>query len=149
MENNNNIIGNIDLSLLRKKRYTINGDENLVLELDTSDFSIINRLSDVYPKLFELASEISDIPDDVTSEDAKNTLSDIDNRMRAQLDDIFDSNVSEICAPKGSMYDLFGGEFRFEIIITALIKLYGDNIEQEAKRLQKRIKSHTDKYTKK
>lgn len=145
MQNNTNIYGNIDLSLTRKKRFTIDNDENRILELNTSDINIVNRASSVLPKLYEFAGTISDVPD----EDSVNALNDIDTKMRECLDEIFDSNVSEICAPYGSMYDPFNGDFRFEIIFNAILQLYNDNIASEAKKLQKKIKAHTDKYTKK
>ena len=37
---------NIDLSVFRKKQFTIDGDENRILELDTSDLNIIKRIKE-------------------------------------------------------------------------------------------------------
>ena len=76
-------------------------------------------------------------------------LSTIDNGMREQINYIFDSDVCSVCADNGSMYDLINGEFRYEVIITALSKLYEDNIAKESKKVQARIKKHTAKYSKK
>ena len=49
----------IELGSLRKQRFRINGDNNRILELNTSDMGIITRLSELYPKLQELADKAS------------------------------------------------------------------------------------------
>lgn len=148
--------GNIDLSALRKKRFTLDGDTNRVLELDTSDLSIVQRLSEAYPKLGELEREVSQITEGVEATDESvardlgtlaTRLREADGKMREQLDYIFDSNVSEMCAPSGSMYDPIGGQLRYEHLITILVSLYEENLAKEMERVRKRVKSHTAKYT--
>lgn len=155
MENNitTNFAGNIDLSALRKKRFTIDGDANRVLELDTSDMTILNRLNVALPKLEALRDELATVDTTSTATEeavklAGEELSKVDSKMREIVDYIFDSNVSAICAPSGSMYDVFGGQMRYEIIINSLVNLYERNLSEEAHRLQVRAQSHTDKYTK-
>lgn len=148
--------GNIDLSVLRKKRFTLDGDTGRVLELDTADLSIVQRLSEAYPKLEELEHEVSRITEGVEAKDETvvqdmnlmaSRLKEADGKMRELLDYIFDSNVAEMCAPNGSMYDPIGGQLRYEHLITILISLYEENLAKEMKRVQKRVKSHTAKYT--
>jgi hypothetical protein len=148
--------GNIDLSALRKKRFTLDNDESRVLELDTADLSIIQRLSEAYPKLEDLEKEVSQLTTGVeaTEESVKDDITimasrlrDVDSKMRNVIDYIFDSNVSEMCAPTGSMYDPIGGQLRYEHLISILIGLYEENLAVEMKRVQKRVKSHTAKYT--
>ena len=149
--------GSINLSVTRKKRYLIDDDENRVLELNTSDMNIIQRIAEVYPKfeaLEEKASHIGDgfSPED-TSVDALKTVGDrlkaVDTEMRNLLDYLFDSNVSEVCAPYGSMYDPIEGDARYEHIINAIIPLYDETISAETKKVKARVKKHTAKYTKK
>lgn len=148
-------IRNIDLSSTRKKRFTIDGDPNRVLELNTSDLTIVNRLEEMYPKLMELSRKaVNQIPEDlnVATEDGLHTLSevlaDIDVEMRGNLDYIFDSNVSEVCAPTGSMYDPFNGKFRFEHIIEKLSDEYENNMKREYRRISAKVQKHTSKYVK-
>ena len=150
----NNII-DIDLSATRKKKIRVDGDDNRILELDTSDMNIVVRWRDGYEKLESLMKEINDlqisdtgdIKTDIT--ELGNVVEDIDTKMRNVLDEIFDSNVSEICAPSGSMYDMFNGEYRFEHILKALTPLYENNIDKEYEKMKKRVQKHTDKYVKK
>lgn len=160
---NNTGVTDIDLSVTAKKKFRINGDNSKILELNTSDISILNRLQETYPKLQELAQEASEkwsAADSVDSEDeaffdddrvkdALAALDEVDKKMREALDYIFDSNVSEICAPSGSMYDPFGGDFRFNHIIDTLASLYESNLEKEMAQMKKNVAKHANKYTKK
>ena len=148
--------GNIDLSATRKKRFRINGNNDLVLELNTSDMNTIVRLKDEYPKLIKLANKVISLKNKIdgeTEEEELNRLADsiksIDDEMRQVVDTIFDSSVSKVCASDGSMYDLFNGKFRFEHIIETLANLYGQNMKDEFKAVKTRVSKHTKKYTKK
>ena len=147
--------GDIDLSATRKKRFRIDGDNNRYLELNTSDMNIVTRLDNLYPKLEKLSQEASIKQLDKQEADSEKALSKIsqalikiDFQMRQILDEIFDSNVSEMCAPSGSMFDPFNGEFRFEHIIDVLTKLYENNLNTEFKKMAAKIKKRTAKYTK-
>lgn len=138
----------IDLSVTKKKQFRIDGDDNRIIELNTSDMTIIERLNEVYPKLESLSARTAELSDDDVEGGIK-ALKNIDKEMRELLDYTFDSPISSVCAPDGSMYDLFNGEFRFEHIITVLLNLYEDNISKEFNNMEKRINKHTAKYTKK
>lgn len=143
----------LDLSITRKKRFRIDGDNDKILELNTSDLNIIARLDDTMEKLSELENEVVD-SDGLNEDDTElslvaDRLKTIDNKMREYVDYIFDSNVSELCAGNGSMYDPFGGKMRYEHIIDTLISLYDANLKKEAISLKNRVEKKTAKYTKK
>ena len=139
----------IDLSAIKKKRFRINGDNDKILELNTSDMHILSRLDEVYPKLNALQEKVGRISDTSSADsDTKEnavTLRSVDNEMRELIDFVFDSNVSEVCAGEGSMYDPIDGMFRFEYIMDALMKLYDTNLTLEFKKMKNRI----NKYAKK
>lgn len=159
---NNNII-DINISGIQRKRYRINGDDSKILELNPTDFNITVRMNDAYPKLTECESRIAELsevtkdfnkesenessPEDMTKFSEK--LSELNSTMCELIDYIFDSNVSELCCDGGSMYDLIDGYMRYEIIIDNLVKLYENNLSAEAKKIQRRVKKHTAKYTQK
>lgn len=145
----------VDLSVIKKKKIRINGDDTKILELNISDMGIVSRLNATYPKLMALQDKVStfgDIDDNMDDQEAMSIaamqLTEIDGEMRKLLDELFQSNVSEVCGSDGSMYDPIDGTFRYEHIITALIKLYETNIEEEFKRMKARIEKHTAKYAK-
>ena len=148
MGTTNNII---DLSALKKKEFQV-GDK--ILELDTSDLKIIPRFDKMYPILIEEGAKVAELDAYVKEEGIDiaglaDAFEQIDEAMRHAIDFIFDSNVSEICVDHGSMFDFVNGECRFEHIINALLPLYEANLLEETKKIQKRVKKHTDKYVKK
>lgn len=146
----------VDISLLTpKQRFRIDGDNNRILELDVSDMSIINRINTIYPKLNKLTQEAAKelaMSEDETVEEqldkSSRVLTDIDQKMRRLMDELFDANVSEVCVPFGTMYDLRNGMFTFERIIEVLGGLYEANVKAEVAKLNKRISNKTSKYTK-
>lgn len=146
--------GEIDLSATRKKRFRIDGDNNRYLELNTSDMRIVTRLNSLYPRLEKLSQDAAikqlekdDVDGDKPLEKISQALIKIDAQMRQILDEIFDSNVSEVCAPSGSLFDPFNGTLRFEHIIEVLSKLYENNLNTEFKKMSARMKKRTGKYT--
>ena len=153
--------GELDLSLSSRKRFRIDGDDNRVLELNTSDLNLITRLRSAYPQLKDIAQNaFKDLPDaviedenyDFMEDEATSKLSealqDADTKMRTLLDYIFDSNVSELCAPHGSMFDPVNGKLRFEHIIDTLAPLYETDISTEMNKVTANVSKHTAKYTK-
>ena len=152
-----------DISLSSKKSFRIDGDNNRIIYLDTSDMNILVRLEETYPEIQKLAVEAADkIVKSKVSEDeegdgeTKSSLNDIteilkeiDSKMRAKLNYIFASDVADTCEPTGNMYDPVGGEFRFEHIIEVLTTLYANNITAEFNKMQERVKKHTEKYANK
>lgn len=145
-----NDIIDINITGLKKKRFRINGDDNKILELNTSDINIATRLSEAYPQLLECEKEINNLSlnseDDITSFTTK--FKPINDKMCNLIDFIFDSNVSELCSDGGSMYDPINGFLRYEIIIDNLSALYTSNLNKEMNKVKSRVKKHTDKYTK-
>lgn len=149
-----------DISLSTKKSFRIDGDNNRIIWLDTSDMNIMVRLDEVYPEMRKLAieaqdrlakSEVSKTEGEETSplNDISAILKDIDKQMREKIDYIFASEVADVCEPTGNMYDPVNGEFRFEHIIDVLTTLYANNIKAEYKKMADRVKKHTAKYTNK
>ena len=152
-------IQDIDLSAIKKKRFRINGDNNKILELNTSDLNIISRLTVAYDRLQKymekvgnILSSLPDNEDELTEANEKvirEQLGEIDENMKKEVDYIFDAPVSAICSDGGSMYDPFEGQFRFEHIIEAILKLYERNLDSEFNKMRRRVSAKTSKYTKK
>ena len=149
-----NDIVDVSFDTIKKKKFRIDGDNDRILELDTSDFSVMNRIEEVYPKLVKLGEKASSLKIDENAEEVDvnvvpklaQTLKEIDADMRGIIDYIFDSDVASKCAPSGSMFDLFNGEFRYEHIMDKLTQLYESNLSKEFELFNKRINKHTDKY---
>lgn len=164
MPTTNNDVVDIDLSAIRKKRFRIDGDDNRILELNTSDLGVINRLDEVYPKLkaheskvaklTSSTAELGDLDSDSEEESMKaiqktsNALREIDKDMRELIDYIFNANVSATCGCDGSMYDPIDGRLRYEHIIDKIMPLYETNFANETRKVRERVAKATKKYTK-
>lgn len=138
----------LNISAIRKKRVRINGDDNKIIELNISDINIMNRLEVAYDKLNKMLDEVykeaktPEDPDNLSDEETEEmqkTLSEIDMRMREQVDYIFDYPVSEKCVDGGSMWDPIEGEFRYEHVISALLSLYENNLSSEFSKMKSRV----------
>lgn len=144
----------IDIKLaVEKKRIRIDGDDSRIIELDTADLTILERLQKVYPRLNELGMKGFDIDDSVEDatpesiEKLTDALKAIDKEMREIIDFIFDAEIADICVPTGALYNMYNGEFQFERILDVLFKLYADDIQKEFGKMSDRMKAHTSKYT--
>ena len=147
-------IQDIDLSVIKRKKFRINQDNSKILELNVSDMKIATRLRESYPRLNALMDEVADIfndiPDDVEDEETLNKVADavdlIDTKMRDEINYIFDAPVSEICGTDGSMWDPIDGAFRYEHIIDKLAKLYENNLDKEFINMKRRVETKAGKY---
>ena len=163
--NTNEQILNLDLSSTAKKKVVVNGNENDAFYINTSDFGIYGRLQDGVKKLYDLlitmrerlkdVSESEDVDEnneeqtDAFDTKLTNVMKDTDAEMRSIVDGIFNAPVSDICAPDGYMFDMFEGQLRFEYIISAITKLYENNINAEFYKIKSRINSKLPSYAKK
>lgn len=156
----NNDIIDLDLSITKKKKFRFDKDDNRIVEINTSDMNLLQRVDIAYPKLQELQEQASKLTEgldeDITATESRaidsiaimaERLSAIDTKMRELLDYMFDAPVSKAAAPDGSMYDPFNGSFRYEHIIAIVMKQYEDNLQSEFGKMEKQLKKHTDKYT--
>jgi len=152
---NNNII-DLDLSITQKKKFRFGKDDNRIVEINTSDMNLMQRVNEAYPKLNDLQNRAAKLTEGLDLEESAGIedlgtmaerLSVVDTEMRELIDYMFDAPVSAAAAPDGSMYDPFNGSFRYEHIIAAIMKQYEDNLQSEFKKMERQLKKHTDKYT--
>ena len=142
----------LDLSAIRKKRIAIDGDDKRVIELNTSDMSIVNRLEKLATRMSELSEKVSNLKYDDDLQEIPETseisesIKTLDIEMRTIIDDLFQSKVSDTCVPNGTMFDMYNGSFTYEILIDKLLNLYADNITAETEKVRSRISKHTAKY---
>jgi hypothetical protein len=155
----NNDIIDLDLSVTRKKKLRFGKDDSRIVEVNTSDMNIIQRVNDAYPKLQELQAKSMKLTEGIDTEDESEAttlknmatmaerLTAVDAEMRELLDYMFGAPVSAAAAPDGSMYDPFNGSFRYEHIVAVMMGQYESNLQSEFKKMEKQLKKHTDKYT--
>lgn len=161
VKKNTQSIPTLNISGAVRQRFLINGDPNKVLEINTTDLGVIERIRKYFPKLQELEQKFSEIKiEQVESEDEdtidfekmkefSDKLSECDKDMRKYLDLIFDANVSEVCDCGGTMYDPVNGQLRYASIISDISGVYGEDFTKELNKMNKKRETNTSKYTKK
>ncbi len=148
-------INNIDLNIGLKTEYTINGNKDLVIKLNTSDMGIIARLDETIPKLNELESQYAELFED-NNDNAEEALGvfttkfkELDKEARDIVNYLFDYDICSVCASGGTMFDLQDGEYRFAVILETLLNLYTDTIQSELNKRLAKMKKRTEKYVNK
>lgn len=146
---------NINFGFDNKKRFTIDGDENKVIELDTSDVGIVTRLSDSMEKIKELEKkqeklmELSAQENDTAALDFTTLFAEVEGDMRGIIDYVFDSPVTDTILGKSSVFSPVNGKYKFEQILDVLLDLYETDIKKETSKINTaHIKKHTAKYVK-
>lgn len=145
-------INNIDLNIGLKTEYTINGNKDLVIKLNTSDMGIISRLDETIPKLNDLESQYAGLFEDNNdnTEEALGVFTtkfkELDKEARDIVNYLFDYDICSVCASCGTMFDLQDGEYRFAVIIETLLNLYTDTIQSELDKRLAKMKKRTEKY---
>lgn len=156
----NNIPNNVvDLELpIEKRAFRFGKDDNRIVWINTADFGFIERLPEAYKKLEDLQSRATDITEGISGdvEDTDSVMSNLntmgsrlktfDAEMRKVIDELFNAPVSAAAAPDGSMYDLYNGSPRFDLILTVLIEQFGTRYKEELAKVRANVSKRTGKY---
>ena len=137
----------IDISIapIKKQKFRINGDPNKVIELNLTDINIASRMEEGLKNIAEHIQKLSEI--NMNEQDATSQIKEIDKNIRKEVDFIFDYPVSDKCSDGGTMVDPKNGVLRYEHIMESLLSMYAKSIQNEYRKLNNRIKKHTEKYT--
>lgn len=74
------------------KTYAINNDENTVIKINTTDYSLVERLNKLTERTEELVQKYKNMkPEDVTFE----IFLDVDNEIRREIDYVLGAGVSQ------------------------------------------------------
>jgi hypothetical protein len=128
--------------------FTLNNDPNKVIRFNPTDFGIVNRIRDAYNAIDHAAEEAGDIQ--ISSEgSAIEAISSTADKLDAfkaaiskAIDDIFNSNISEVAFGNQSPLSLVGeGKFLWESFLECICKVVeletGEKIEASLKKIQK------------
>lgn len=157
--------GNVDLGFsVSKKKFTVGGDPNLIIEFDPSDLGVANRLSKALPefsklneeweklnssaeKFIESASEEEAIQ---ASNEFSSKFDELETAIRKIIDEVFDGDVADKLLGNSSSFSPVNGYFKYEHIITAMLNCYEKQIQDEAPKFNSRkVQKYTHKYIKK
>lgn len=157
---------NINLNITTRQKFTIDNDKSRVIELDTHDLALVNRLSESVKRMDALKEDWENLEKSANAADVEvsedevddNLLKDvadfsdqfatIEAKMRDIVDYIFDCpGLCQTTVGNASIFSPVNGAYKFEQIIDVLTGLYEDSIEKEAKKINKRkVEAKTSKY---
>lgn len=143
-------MNNLNFGLPKRKKFSIDGDESRVIELDTGDTGIMARWGAVQEWIGNAAAELDALSDVEHNEEqallASKRFAEIDAGAREKLNFLFDTDVCTPIAGNGALIRLVNGDPLFVLIVDTLLPLYEADIKIEYEKSRKRIAKHTAKY---
>lgn len=120
------------------KTYAINGDENCVIKINTTDFNLPKRIKDAN-------TSIQAVIKDYEGKDAAEDMAAFDEKVRKIINEVCGG---DICTPAFGSANLFSitsnGNYIFENFLGALLPVIQADIEEAAKAAQ--VRPEVQKY---
>lgn len=125
------------------KSYTINDDENTVITVKTTDFSIIDRLTKVQEHIGDIVTEMQSIKKNAAAEEYLAALDKADKKVKAELDEVFDSPVSAAVFGNMNSLSFAGGQPVALNFLESIIPEISADLEDEQKASAEKIEKYT------
>ena len=126
------------------KEYTINGDEAKVIRVKTTDFSLIDNLRNFEKKVITVAEELDELKNTDDADVILEKIKAADKKVKAELDMIFDDNVSEVVFGSMNCLSYTDGQPVAYGFIEAIIPEIEKDLKAEGKAAQKRIEKYSN-----
>lgn len=129
------------------KEYCFADDETAIIRVNTRDPNLYTRINKSKSKLLELANKYegfkSDSPDEIEA-----MLEEYDTKVKAQIDYMFDSSVSEVAFGNSSAVAVYDGVPAFQSFLNALLPEIEKEIDKEQKKIQKNVSKYVNQAKK-
>ena len=125
------------------KTYSINGDESVTITVKTTDFSIIDRLTKVQEHIGDIVTEMQSIKKNAAVEEYLAALDKADKKVKAELDEVFDSPVSAAVFGKMNSLSFAGGQPVALNFLESIIPEISAELEEEQKASAQKIEKYT------
>lgn len=126
------------------KEYQINDDENAVIRVKTTDFSLIDRLSKLKDNVSAIVKEMEAVKKSEDADTILTALAEADQKIKQELDRVFDDNVAAVVFGDMNCLSFAGGQPVAMNFLEAIIPQISKDFEKEKKASDKRIKKYTD-----
>lgn len=126
------------------KEYSINGDTSRILRVNTTDINILTRLDKAETELMKIASQYENIGEKITVE----VITDLDTKVREQVDYIFDGKVSDIIFGNTNCISVAGGQPIFMNFLDVILPVIKSDIAEEQEKSEKKISKYTSQVKK-
>lgn len=126
------------------KEYSVNGDTSRILRVNTTDINILTRLDKAETELMKIASQYENIGEEITVE----VITDLDTKVREQVDYIFDGKVSDIIFGNTNCISVAGGQPIFMNFLDVILPVIKSDIVEEQEKSEKKISKYTSQVKK-
>jgi hypothetical protein len=135
------------------KKYQIvdeNDNELGVIQIDTTDFSFFTRVKSAENSIKEKLQHFKDIIAEKNSDydDKLDEIEKLDVEIKAQINYMFESDVSSIVFGKKNCLSIGKGELFLERFMNAILPVIKQDIKRERAISEERIAKYTGEYVK-
>lgn len=124
------------------KEYSINNDESAVIRVKTTDFGIIEKLTKIKSRTAEAVSKMEKLRESENIDTIFAALNDADKEIRAELDAVFDSHVSDVVFGSTNCLSFAGGQPVALNFLEAIIPEIQHDLEAQQGEAKKRIDAY-------
>lgn len=126
------------------KEYTINNDENAVIRVKTTDFSLIDKLLHVKDNIAATVAEIEERKQSDSLEKILAALDEADRKVKAELDRVFDGEVSAVVFGNTNCLSFSGGQPVALNFLEAIMPEIKRDLAAEQNAANEKISKYTD-----
>lgn len=125
------------------REYQINDDENAIIRVSTTDFGLIDRLTELNTKVQKIVKTLEEMTKSDDENAIKSALREADKKTKQEIDSVFGAGISAAVFGEINCLSFAGGQpvaLNFLDAITPKIKA---DLDKEQKASEKRIKKYT------
>lgn len=126
------------------KEYDINGDSSRVIRVNTSDWNILRRVSDLKTAIAERVKKLGEENGDEGFDALMSRLSEVEGEVREEVDRAFGSPVCDAAFGSLNCLSFAGGQPVVLNFLNALLPEMQKDLEAETEQAYRRIEKYTD-----
>lgn len=134
------------------KEYQItdeNDNELGVIRIDTTDFGFYNRTEEAGKRINEILKRFEAMcKTDMTTEQRFEKLAEFDKEVKAELNKMFDYDVSSVVFGNKNCLSFGNGELFIKRFLGAVIPIIKKDVEKEQKITKQKMAKYTKRYIK-
>lgn len=131
------------------KEYTINGDENRVIRVNTSDYGLVTRFQDARRHIEQMITKYEKFnlkpdgsPADESDEEATDALKEMGDFIRSEIDYIFGAKIADIVFGTTHPMSTVKGLPLYERFLNSVMPIINADLEAERKKSEAVIKKY-------
>lgn len=125
------------------REYQINDDENAIIRVSTTDFGLIDRLTELNTKVQKIVKTLEEMTKSDDENAIKSALREADKKTKQEIDSVFGARISAAVFGEINCLSFAGGQPVALNFLDAIIPKIKADLDKEQKASEKRIKKYT------